>query len=478
MSSKPKLHPVRVKKKPKKEIDPGKIYKEKGKGFLLETKELESDRINYSLLSIECNDKIQINQNNTKVTGPILEEQVTETDELNNKNPVNRIKSIFNQINVYNPTFPRFAGGIVGYFSFETIHQISNKLKEKNLNHPLAEFYFPKKFLKYNHSTNELSLIKYLKDPDKTQIKSNRRKLSQELQEIESMQQKQLKHKKIEINKINSNYSQKEYEDIVEKAKRYIQEGETYQIVLSRRIDIPVQVDPLELYFNLRKVNPSSYLYHLDFDERKIIGSSPEMLVRSSGNKVETVPIAGTISRGRNKVEDKKLAQELLQDPKEKSEHVMLVDLARNDLGRVSEIGSVRVKDFKRIKKFSHVQHITSKVIARLKKEKDMFDAFRSCFPAGTVSGAPKLRSIQVIDELEKDPRGPYSGAVGYFSFNEEMDFAITIRTFHVKENEVQLQVGAGIVKDSVPRKEWKETIDKGKAGMKALRLFRGDRDE
>ncbi|PTD93484.1 anthranilate synthase component I [archaeon SCG-AAA382B04] len=467
MNKKPKLKPIKQTKKIKKEINPAQIYKQKGEGFLLETREFESDRVNYSIIGLECNNKIKINQNKTKIEGKKLKKQIK--NQLKTQNSIKTIKSAYKKINHEKTKETGFTGGLIGYFSFEITNQLSHKLNQKETKKPLAEFYLPTKFLIYNYSTNETTIIKYIEKKDKENIKKHKKELKKELEQIKSIDDSKIEQNPINFEKRPSNLEKQEYKKIVKKAKEYIKKGEAYQIVLSRKIRAKYDSNPFDLYTNLREINPSSYLYYLDFGERKLIGSSPEMLVRSRQNQVETVPIAGTIERGKNQTQDKKLANQLLKDPKENSEHVMLVDLARNDIGKVSKFGSVKVTQFKRVKKFSHVQHITSKVVGKLKQNKSMFDAFKACFPAGTVSGAPKIRAIQIINELEKDPRGPYSGAVGYFSFNQEMDFAITIRTFYLENNNLELQVGAGIVGESEPEKEWEETNDKAAAGMKAL---------
>ncbi|MDD1694980.1 MAG: anthranilate synthase component I family protein, partial [Methanoregula sp.] len=233
--------------------------------------------------------------------------------------------------------------------------------------------------------------------------------------------------------------------------------------------EYPVCDDPFTIYAALREINPSPYMYYLDFGEEKVIGASPEMLVRVERRQVTTVPIAGTRPRGRMKSEDDQLAEDLLLDKKERAEHTMLVDLARNDLGRVCRFGSVNVGEFMGIEKFSHVQHIVSTVSGTLRDNLDCYDAFKSCFPAGTVSGAPKIRAMQIIDEEEPGARGLYAGAVGYIGFDRNLDFAIAIRTILVRKDRAYVQVGAGIVADSVPENEWKETENKAAAMIRAI---------
>ena len=263
--------------------------------------------------------------------------------------------------------------------------------------------------------------------------------------------------------------SQESFERSVKRVKEHIVAGDIFQAVISRRIECTVKNDPFAIYASLREINPSPYMYYLDFGNEQVIGASPEMLVRVEKRQVTTVPIAGTRPRGRNAREDAQLAQELLEDPKERSEHTMLVDLARNDLGRVCRFGSVEVDEFMGVEKFSHVQHIVSTVKGMLRDNLDCYDAFKSCFPAGTVSGAPKIRAMQIIESEETQNRGLYAGAVGYIGFDRNLEFAIAIRTVIIKNGVASLQVGAGIVADSIPANEWKETESKASAMLRAI---------
>jgi anthranilate synthase component 1 len=271
--------------------------------------------------------------------------------------------------------------------------------------------------------------------------------------------------------KLKVNIEKDRYEELVRRARTYIASGDIFQVVLSKRHDFAVEGDLARFYLSLRKVNPSPYMYFLKMGEKRIIGSSPEMLVRVGGTHIETFPIAGTRPRLQDKTENKALAKELLSDPKERAEHVMLVDLARNDIGRVSRFGSVHVSEFMKVHEYSHVQHIVSRVEGDLRKDCDCYDALRAVFPAGTVSGAPKVRAMEIIEESEPTRRGPYAGAVGYFSYNGNADFAITIRTLVADGSRCSIQVGGGIVADSVPEREWFETEHKARALMKALEL-------
>ena len=263
------------------------------------------------------------------------------------------------------------------------------------------------------------------------------------------------------------------FESSVGKAKRYIRSGDIFQAVLSKRFEFTFEGELVNFYEALREINPSPYMYFLKMKDRAIVGSSPEMLGRVESRRVETFPIAGTRPIGRDRAEDNMLAGELLKDPKERAEHVMLIDLARNDLGKVCRFGTVNVPEFMRVQKYSHVQHIVSKVTGRLRDDCDAIDAFKAIFPAGTVSGAPKKRAMEIIDELEPYRRGPYAGAVGYFSYNGNADFAITIRTLITAGNRGFVQAGAGIVADSDPSREWFETEHKANALLQALKVRR-----
>lgn len=270
------------------------------------------------------------------------------------------------------------------------------------------------------------------------------------------------------------NITKEYFEHAVEKAKEYVRQGDIFQVVLSKRYDFRVQGDLIAFYRSLRAINPSPYMYFFKSGDRQIVGSSPEMLVRVENRTVETFPIAGTRPVADNPAENKRLAQDLLSDPKERAEHVMLVDLARNDVGKIAAYGSVRVPEFMQVHKYSHVQHIVSRVMGNLREGCQSYDALKAVFPAGTVSGAPKPRAMEIIEELEPARRGPYAGAVGYFSYNGNADFAITIRTLFADKEKAHIQAGAGIVADSVPEREWLETESKAEALMKALEVAGG----
>jgi anthranilate synthase component 1 len=267
-----------------------------------------------------------------------------------------------------------------------------------------------------------------------------------------------------------SSFTQKgEFEEAVLRCKDYIMAGDIIQAVLSQRFERESDVDPFNIYRALRVINPSPYMYYLDIGNAQLVGSSPEILVRLEGEKILLRPIAGTRKRGATEEEDRTFEEELINDPKEIAEHIMLVDLGRNDVGRVAETGSVKVTELMAVEKYSHVMHLVSNVEGTLKRGFDAFDVLRACFPAGTVTGAPKVRAMEIIEELEPIRRGPYAGAVGYFSYSGNMDTCITIRTLIIKGRKVYVQAGAGIVADSVPQKEYTETVNKATGMMKAV---------
>lgn len=271
----------------------------------------------------------------------------------------------------------------------------------------------------------------------------------------------------------SSNFSREEFEEAVVKSKEYISAGDILQVVLSQRLTVESAPDPFEIYKALRLINPSPYMFHLQMDGLDLVGSSPEVMVRMENGIVTVRPIAGTRRRGRTEEEDKALAEELLADPKERAEHTMLLDLGRNDIGRIAEFGSVNVTEEMIIEKYSHVMHMTSNVEGTIKKGMGAVDVLRACLPAGTVSGAPKVRAMEIIDELEPDTRGPYAGAVGYLDFAGNMDTCIAIRTIVVAGGSAHIQAGAGIVADSIPEREYQETINKAKGMLKALQVAR-----
>ncbi len=346
----------------------------------------------------------------------------------------------------------RYLGGAVGVVNYDAIRLIENIKDSHNSPQPLMEFgiyddgilydNIHKKLFYFYHDENRFEELKITEDA---------------FEDFHSSE-------------VTPNMNKEEFSEIVNNAKEYIHDGDIFQSVLSRKFAFDVSGDNLTLYKTLRELNPSPYMYHLKQDKKIIIGASPEMLVRITGDKVETFPIAGTRKITADEAKNKQLSEELIHDEKELAEHTMLVDLGRNDIGRVCKYGTVHPESLMQIKRFSHVQHIVSHVVGNLAPENDMFDAFQAVFPAGTVSGAPKVRSMEIIDELETEARGPYAGAVGYFSYNGCCDFAIAIRSIFIDGDTGFVQSGAGIVSDSVAENEFKETEHKAGAMLQALK--------
>lgn len=355
-----------------------------------------------------------------------------------------------------------FSGGAVGYIAYDAVRNIE-KIPDENREYPiLPEFYFifPTEIIIFDHYKKKIQVIVY-------GSKKRLRFLVEVLREPRSL----IKRPAQDNGKsgMMSNMKPVEFRSIVRKAKKYIREGDIFQVVLSQRFVTPVRTSPFDIYQRLRQTNPSPYMYYLKLADLDVLGSSPETLIKLQDRQIISRPIAGTRPRGRNQQEDNKLADELLNDEKERAEHVMLVDLARNDVGRVAVSGSVRVPGLMRIEKYSKVMHITSKVTGELEPGLNAFDVFKAAFPAGTVSGAPKVRAMEIIDELETLRRGIYAGAIGYFGFDGNMDFCIAIRTMIIYQRKAYIQSGAGIVADSVPAKEYQETIDKMSALKSAM---------
>lgn len=366
-----------------------------------------------------------------------------------------------------------FNGGAVGFFGYDLVKKFETlpNITEDDLDLPDCRFVVTKSVIVMDHVTKHLRVVTLAhtgKDPEKG-FRSARKYLRSVVNRLQTATITETnQHFKGAVD-FKSNVTKEQYMTMVEKGKEYIKAGDIFQVVLSQRLTCTAQDVPFEVYRRLRTINPSPYLYYLELDDITLIGSSPEMLVRVSDGVVETCPIAGTRPRGKTQGEDVTLAQELLADTKERAEHVMLVDLGRNDLGRVCEYGSVNVDKMMEIEQFSHVMHLVSNVKGKLKRGKTAFDVLRGCFPAGTVSGAPKIRAMEIIEELEPTRRGPYAGAIGYVGFGGALDSCITIRTIMIKEDKAYIQAGAGIVADSEPEKEYQETLNKAKALMSAL---------
>ncbi len=372
---------------------------------------------------------------------------------------------------------PRFNGGLVGYFGYETIAYIEPRLRREPKADPLGTpdilLMVSEDLVVFDNLSGKLLIITHV-DPHPSDALGKAQKRLDEL-ECRLREAKAApplrKPRIVDESDFISGFTQQGFENAVAKVRDYIIAGDVMQVVLSQRLSIPIQASPLDLYRALRCLNPSPYLYFLNLDDFHIVGSSPEILVRVEDGTVTVRPIAGTRPRGRSRDEDQALERDLLSDPKELAEHLMLIDLGRNDAGRVAETGTVRLTDKMIIERYSHVMHIVSNVTASLRRGKNAFDVLCATFPAGTVSGAPKIRAMEIIDELEPVKRGVYSGAVGYIGWSGNLDTAIAIRTAVIKNNTLHIQAGAGIVYDSVPRNEWEETMNKGRAIFRAVAM-------
>ena len=376
---------------------------------------------------------------------------------------------------------PKFNGGLVGYFGYDTIRYIEPKLKncpnEDPLELPDILLMVSDELVVHDNLSGKLFIIVHA---DENGFDEGQTRLDWLTNQLDSHIAHPSKSKSVTVNETDfvSGFSEQGFKDAVLKAKEYIKEGDAMQIVLSQRLSIPFSARPLDLYRALRSLNPSPYMFYLDLGDFHIAGSSPEILTRLEDGEVTVRPIAGTRPRGKTTREDKLLELELLADPKELAEHLMLIDLGRNDVGRIAKTGSVRLTENMLIERYSHVMHIVSNVIGQLKEGLSAMDVLRATFPAGTVSGAPKIRAMEIIDELEPVKRGVYAGAVGYLSWHGNMDTAIAIRTAVIKDKVLHIQAGAGIVYDSVPQNEWDETMNKGRAVFRAVAMAEAGLDK
>jgi anthranilate synthase component I len=380
------------------------------------------------------------------------------------------------------PGLPPFTAGAVGYFAYDVVRQLEKigEHAKDDLNLPDAELMFFDRLLAFDHLRHQIHIVAAAD----VKHESPRRAYDRALRDIAALERKLAsglspslwKKPKARVGKlkIHAGTQREVYLRRVERCKEYIAAGDIFQVVYSQRFDFTPEVAPFDLYRALRQVNPSPYLYYLKMEDTHILGSSPEMLVRVTGRKLEYRPIAGTRPRGRDEAEDALLEHQVRNDEKERAEHVMLVDLGRNDLGRVSEYGSVKVKDLMYVERYSHVMHLVSALEGTLRKDLDALDAFAACFPAGTLSGAPKVRAMQIIEELEPTRRGVYGGSVLYADFAGNLDSCIGIRTLLMKGKKAYLQAGGGIVADSNPAAEFQESLNKAQAVLRAVEMARG----
>ncbi|MEQ9618079.1 MAG: anthranilate synthase component I [Deltaproteobacteria bacterium] len=374
---------------------------------------------------------------------------------------------------------PRFHGGAVGYFGYDIVRFVEDLPDENEDELKLWDslFMITDSVLVFDNVNHKIKIIynAYVSHPERAEeaygyaVEKIENIITKLRTAVSPYRKENENSKKINTTELESNFTPEDFREAVKKTKEYIKAGDIIQAVISQRWKTGLDVDQFDLYRALRVLNPSPYMFYLKTDTETLVGSSPEVMVRVEDDEVVSRPIAGTRPRGGTETEDRKLEKELLADPKERAEHIMLVDLARNDLGRISITGSVEVDELMTIERYSHVIHIVSNVVSRLRPDKDAFDVIKATFPAGTLSGAPKVRAMEIIEELEPSRRGAYGGAVGYFSFSGNMDTCITIRTFVIKDGVIFIQAGAGIVADSDPEREYQETVNKVKALVKAV---------
>ena len=466
-----------------KEIDsdsdsPTSLYsriKDKRNSFLLESIEGGEKWAQYSIIGLDCKDTI-------KVTGNKIEIKNNEaTTILESKDPLNELDNILTKFKSPNlENMPRFYGGYVGFFAYESAQYAEEKIrslqnKNSKFKEHMPEIYLVKseKLIVYDNFNQTMHAI-YNSDPASTSFKDALDKLNEIENSIDqSHSYIEPSYKSITGNfEFESNFTKNEFIHSVNTVKDYIEEGDVMQVVLAQDFYRSFEGDSFKLYSALRQLNPSPYMYYLNLDECEVVGSSPEILVRVEDDDITLRPIAGTRKRGKDKKEDQSNENDLLNDPKELAEHLMLIDLGRNDVGRVSDIGSVKLTEKMVIEKYSHVMHIVSNVVGTLSKGLNFIDALKATLPAGTLSGAPKIRAMEIINELEPSSRGIYGGAIGYISWNGNIDTAIAIRTAVIKDKLIHVGAGAGIVADSDPESEWLECKQKAKVFLDAMEMI------
>lgn len=428
----------------------------------------------YSIIGLSCSTRLKVfgHEVTLETDGQVIDQQTVE-------DPLQYIENYLDSFKVAEfDCLPRFNGGLVGYFGYDTIRYIEPRLRNcpnpDKHDTPDILLMLSEQLVVFDNLASRLYVIVYANPclPEaynQAQLKLDA--IVDQLQQCQLDLPDEVNTGQVDEEDFESEFTREGYMQAVDKARQYIIDGDAMQVVLSQRLSIPFNSEPLNLYRALRGLNPSPYMYYLNLDDHYVVGSSPEILVRLEEGEVTVRPIAGTRPRGKTAQQDKALEEDLLADPKELAEHLMLIDLGRNDAGRVSQTGSVRLTDKMVVEHYSHVMHIVSNVEAQLKPGLSAMDVLRATFPAGTVSGAPKIRAMEIIDELEPVKRGIYSGAVGYLSWSGNMDTAIAIRTAVIKDKKLFIQAGAGIVYDSVAENEWAETMNKGRAIFRAVAL-------
>jgi len=427
----------------------------------------------YSIIGLPCVKRIKIYAKKI-----IIEDGYENSETLEVDDPLEWIENYQQTFNVAEiDGLPKFNGGLVGYFGYETINYVETHLGETAKPDPVGApdilLMVSDEVVVFDNLSGRLHVIVHTDPETDDAFEAGNHRLDELVNQIqqETVSAAVPATALVADDDFVSSFEQGEFEAAVEVTKEYIRSGDVFQTVLSQRLSIPFRTEPLTMYRALRTVNPSPYMYYLDLEEFHIVGSSPEILARLEDGQVTVRPIAGTRRRGHTDEEDLHLEQELISDPKELAEHLMLVDLGRNDVGRIAQIGSVKLTAKMEIERYSHVMHIASNVVGQLRDDYDAIDVLRATFPAGTVSGAPKVRAMEIIEELEPDRRGIYAGALGYIGWNGNMDTAITIRTAIIANGRLYIQAGAGIVADSIPAQEWKETMNKGRAVFRAAAM-------
>ena len=434
----------------------------------------------YSIIGLPCRKLVRIHEQQVQVYADnvVIEEATV-------KDPLAWIEAFYARYKVYEQeNLPRFTGGLVGYFGYDTVRYIEPRLgacpNTDPLQLPDILLMVSDEVVVFDNLSGKLYVVIYVDPASANAFVAGQARLDKVIDKLRSATPRQAQARSLQVSEQDfiSGFTRQGFEDAVNKAKEYIVDGDVMQVVLSQRLSIPFHSRPLNLYRALRSLNPSPYMYYLDLDDFYVVGSSPEILVHVEHDVVTVRPIAGTRPRSEDEEKDKALERDLLADPKELAEHLMLIDLGRNDVGRIAETGTVEVTEKMLVERYSHVMHIVSNVIGKIKKGMSTIDVLRATFPAGTVSGAPKIRAMEIIDELEPVKRGVYSGAVGYLSWSGNMDTAIAIRTAVIKDEMLHIQAGAGIVYDSVPRNEWDETMNKGRAVFRAVAMAEAGLDE
>lgn len=428
----------------------------------------------YSIIGLACRQRLKVF--GRRVIIEVNDEIVSEEEA---DDPLQYIEDYMNYFKVAEAEcLPKFHGGLVGYFGYDTIRYIEPKLAKcpnPDKHHtPDILLMVSDELVVYDNLASRMYIIVHVDPATKRAWETGQERLvdlEQTLYETRLERKSEAVSRTVTEDDFQSEFTSEGFKSAVEKARQYIIDGDAMQIVLSQRLSIPYKQKPIDLYRALRSLNPSPYMYYLNLDDHHVVGSSPEILVRLEDRAVTVRPIAGTRPRGKDREQDLALEKELLADPKELAEHLMLIDLGRNDAGRVSQTGSVELTEKMIVERYSHVMHIVSNVEGNLKPDMSAIDVLRATFPAGTVSGAPKIRAMEIIDELEPVKRGIYSGAVGYISWSGNMDTAIAIRTAVIKDEQLYIQAGAGIVYDSVPDNEWVETMSKARAIFRAVAL-------